>query len=167
MRMHTATLSAPNGSQPKGGCPRRWNYAHRWSKNRVCSKLKRMFKTMRGATTLPLRRRSQRGPQGFAAAILDGLAGGTTPPYALQTGGCPRSSFRSGGIGRPPFLPAKLRGPAGHAKRGAALYAWPAGLAGVAQTPQSSLSHMWRPVGRSLWTDNRGCGRGGAQRECV
>jgi len=112
-------------------------------------------------------RRSQRGQQGSTATVLDGLARSTTPPYAPKTGGRPRSPPRSRGIGRTPFLPVTLRGPTGHAERVAALHAWPSGPAGRAQTPQSSLRHMRRPVGRSRWTANRGCGRGVAQRVCV
>jgi len=39
-RMHTAPFSAPNGSQPRGGCPRRCDPAHKWSPNRVYPKRK-------------------------------------------------------------------------------------------------------------------------------
>jgi len=63
----------------------------------------------RSATTLPLRRQSHRGPQDSCATVLDGLAGGTTPPCAPKTGGRPRSYPRSGEIGRPPLLPVTLR----------------------------------------------------------
>ena len=63
----------------------------------------------RSATTLPLRRKSQRGPQDSCETVLDGRAGGTTPPCAPKTGGRPRSYPRSGEIGRPPLLPVTLR----------------------------------------------------------
>jgi len=155
--MHTGPLPAPNESWYGGGCPRCRYSDHKWSTNRVSSKQKRPFKSICGATTLPLRKRSQWGPQGFTAAGLDGLAGGTTPLYAPKTGRRPRLPPRSGGIGRPLFFPVTLRGPAGHAERGVALHTWPDGPAGRAQTPQKSLRHMLRPVGRSRWSADKGC----------
>jgi len=107
-RMRTAPLSAQNGSRCRGQCPRLCDPAHKWSKKSVCRQRDRSRRSG-GATTLPLRRRSHRGPQASSETVLDGVAGGTTPPYATKTGGRPRSPPRSGGIGRPPLLPVTLR----------------------------------------------------------
>jgi len=107
-RMGTAPLSAQNGRRLRGQCPRRCDPAHNWSEKGVCSQ-RDCSRRSRGATTPPLRRRSHRGPQAASETIFDGLAGGTTPPYAPKTGGRPRSPPRSGGIERPPWLPVTLR----------------------------------------------------------
>ena len=79
-----------------------------WSTNRVCRQRDRS-RRFGGVTTLPLRGRSQRGPQASSETILDSPAGGTTPPYAPKTGGRLQSPPRSGGIGRAPLLPVTLR----------------------------------------------------------
>jgi len=106
--MQTAPLSAPNGSRRRDRRPRRCNPVQNWSTNRVCRQRDRS-KRSGGVTTLPLRGRSQRGPQASSETILDSPAGGTTPPYAPKTGGRLQSPPRSGGIVRTPLLPVTLR----------------------------------------------------------
>jgi len=164
-RMRTAPLSVHNGSRRRGQCPRRCNSAHNWSKEGVFRQRDRSRRT-RGAT-LPLRRRSHRGPQASSETVLDGLAGGTTPPYAPKNRRPPSITPSLGGNRAAAFVACHAQGPAGHAEHDAALHVWPAGPAGLDQPPQCSLRHMWRPVGRLRWTDNRGCGRRGAQEERV
>jgi len=113
-RMLTALLSAPDGSRRRDYCHRRCNSAHEWSTNRVCRQRDRSRRS-RSVTTLPLRRRSQRGLKASSETVLDGLAGGTTPPYATKTGGGPRSPNRSGGIRAAAFVACHPQGPSGHA----------------------------------------------------
>jgi len=95
-RMHTAPLSAPNGSRPRGGCPRRCDPARKWSTNRVYPQRKRPSRRSaapppchcvddhRGARTAPPRpfskvsqvARPRRTPQKQAAALDRPIARG-------------------------------------------------------------------------------------------